>query len=73
MRFDARRVQLVTLAVIGSIAGALVFVAVARVLLATIANIVWAFVVTPGGIIAVVLLWKWMSLQEARARRRKKS
>ena len=51
---------------------ATVMVIVIPILLGAIANAMWAFVMTPGGIVALVLVWKWLSLQEARARRKKR-
>ncbi len=48
-------------------------VAIVPLVLDAVADLVWAFVMTPGGIVALVLVWKWLSIQEARARSRKKS
>lgn len=57
----------------GLLTAAVVVVVVIPILLGAIANAMWAFAMTPGGIVAIVLLWKWLSLQEARARRKKRS
>ena len=57
----------------GGLLIATVVVVVIPILLGAIANAMWAFAMTPGGIVAIVLLWKWLSLQEARARGKKRS
>jgi hypothetical protein len=68
------RSRLATAGLVGA-GGVLVVVTVVvlPILLGAIANAMWAFAMTPGGIVAIVLLWKWLSLQEARARRKKRS
>ena len=69
------RSRLTTAALVATaaIGVAMVVVLLIPVILGAIANAMWAFVMTPGGIVATVLLWKWLSLQEARARKRKRS
>ena len=63
----------VAVLVFGAVVASTIVVLVVPLLLRAIANAVWAFVVTPGGIVFVVLMWKWMSMQEAKARKRKRS
>jgi hypothetical protein len=70
---DRSRLRLYAIITTAAFAGSLLIVLLGELVLRTIANIVWALVLTPGGIIALALAWKWMSLQEARARGRKKS
>lgn len=57
----------------GGVLIAALVVVVIPILLGAIANAMWAFAMTPGGIVVLVLLWKWLSLQDARARRKKRS
>ena len=73
MTADRRRAIQITAVVVGAVLASTVVVLIVPVVLRAIANAVWAFVLTPGGIVFVVLMWKWMSMQEAKARKRKRS
>jgi len=53
--------------------GAVAATFVVALILRALAHAMWMFVMAPGGLVIVVLTSKWMSVQEARARRRKKS
>ena len=66
------RLTTAALLVVAAVGIALLAVLLMPVILGAVASAMWAFVMTPGGIVATVLFWKWLSLQEARARNRKR-